>query len=160
MGLGPLIFSNQFVQTVERSKAVAIYAPLEGGSEGRYQRRLRASGYTTLHITARGLGDLSAYLLDIHGVRPPHLGKKNIGQEGAVGYRYFAPPMISQQLDQLPSHAKGLALWIIEGFVLSNQELEFLSNLPKLHPRLRVVVEMGGDREVTWCPLANLLEAA
>jgi NAD(P)H-quinone oxidoreductase subunit N len=159
MGLGPLVLSRQFVQTVEKSKAVAIYTPLEGGSEGRYQRRLRAAGYSTLHITARGLGDLSAYLLDIHGIRPPHLGKKTTGQEAAVGYRYFAPPMITQQLEQLPSHAKGLALWIIEGFVLSNQELEFLANLPKLDSRLRVVVEMGGDRTVSWKPLDTALAA-
>lgn len=158
--IGPLVFGNQFVQAVERSKAVAIYAPLEGGSEGRYHRRLRASGYNTLHITARGLGDLSAYLLGVHGIRPPHLGKKTIGQDAAVGYRYFAPPILTQQLEQLPRHSKGLALWILEGFVFSNPELEYLCNLPNLDPRIRVVVEMGGDRIVRWEPLQNMLMAA
>ena len=72
-----LTTGKPFIRDLEQYGALGVYAPLEGGYEGRYQRRLRATGYNVLHITARGLGDLSAYLTGIHGVRPPHLGKKN-----------------------------------------------------------------------------------
>ena len=78
-----LTTGKKFIRDLEKSGSLAIYAPLEGGFEGRYLRRLRNSGYKTLSISARGLGDLGAYLMDVHGVRPPHLGKKNIGQDGA-----------------------------------------------------------------------------
>jgi NAD(P)H-quinone oxidoreductase subunit N len=158
--MGLLVISNRFVQDLERSKALGLYAPLEGGFEGRYQRRLRAARYITLHITARGLGDLSMYLMGVHGIRPPHLGKKSSGQEAAVGARYFAPPMVQQQLDHLPPRSKGLVLWIIEGFVLSSQELDYLCTLAQLEPRVKVVVEMGGDRTVRWQPLKETLVAA
>jgi hypothetical protein len=47
------------IRDLEKFGALGVYAPLEGGFEGRYQRRLRAAGYVTLHITARGLGDLA-----------------------------------------------------------------------------------------------------
>lgn len=67
---------NGLIRDLEKFGALGVYVPLEGGYEGRYQRRLRAAGYTTLHITAKGLGDVAAYLTRIHGVRPPHLGKK------------------------------------------------------------------------------------
>ncbi len=65
---------KSFIRDLEKSGALGLYVPLEGGFEGRYQRRLRAAGYLTVHITARGLGDLGAYLMGVHGVRPPHLG--------------------------------------------------------------------------------------
>lgn len=65
-----------FIRDLEKWGALALYAPLEGGFEGRYRRRLRAKGYATLSLTARGLGDMAAYLTGVHGVRPPHLGKK------------------------------------------------------------------------------------
>ncbi|MEM1426857.1 MAG: NAD(P)H-quinone oxidoreductase subunit N, partial [Cyanobacteria bacterium P01_H01_bin.130] len=58
---------------LESSGALGLYAPLEGGSEGRYIRRLRAAGYTSLSLTARGLGDPASFLMGTHGVRPPHL---------------------------------------------------------------------------------------
>ena len=72
-----------------RKKAIAVRMPLEGGFEGRYERRLKAAGYEIIKLTARGLGDLSSYLTGVHGVRPPHLGKKTVGQSAAVGYVYF-----------------------------------------------------------------------
>ena len=134
--------------------------PLEGGFEGRYQRRLRAVGYKTLNLTARGLGDLAAYLTGVHGVRPPHLGKKNIGQEAAVGPVYYVPPIASYELENLPIKSKGLVLWIIEGYVLSNAEIEYLVNLTQLDPRIKVVLEMGGDRSFRWKPLEQTLAAA
>jgi NAD(P)H-quinone oxidoreductase subunit N len=149
-----------FIRDLEKSGALGVYVPLEGGFEGRYQRRLRAAGYMTLSLTARGLGDLSAYLQGIHGVRPPHLGKKNIAQEAAVGPVYYVPPIASYQLENLPAKSKGLVLWIIEGFVLSRTEVEYLANLAKQEPRLKVVLEMGGDRAFSWKPLLETVAAA
>jgi NAD(P)H-quinone oxidoreductase subunit N len=148
-----------FIRELEKAGALGVYVPLEGGAEGRYQRRLRATGYEMLHITARGLGDLSSYLLGVHGVRPPHLGKKDIGQGAAVGYRYFIPPIAKYRLEQLSPNAKGLVLWIIEGHILSRQELEFLQTLPQMEPQIKVVVEMGGDRSFTWKLLQDVLAA-
>ncbi|NJR21806.1 MAG: NAD(P)H-quinone oxidoreductase subunit N [Richelia sp. CSU_2_1] len=142
---------------LENSGSLAAYVPLEGGFEGRYLRRLRAAGYGAYTITARGLGDLAMYLMGVHGVRPPHLGKKTTGNEAAVGYTYFVPPMLGTQLDNLPPKSKGLVLWIIEGQMLSKQEIEYLTVLPTLEPRVKIVVEMGGDRAFTWKPLKDTL---
>jgi NAD(P)H-quinone oxidoreductase subunit N len=154
-----LVFGNKIVKDLERSGALAMYAPLEGGYEGRYQRRIRAAGYLSITLNARGLGDLAAYLTGVHGVRPPHLGKKDFA-EGASGPIYFVPPVIQTQLSCLPSYAKGLLIWIIDGKVLSRQELEYLVTLPKLEPRVKIVVEVGGDRECNWMPLADVLVPA
>ncbi|MDY6781803.1 MAG: NAD(P)H-quinone oxidoreductase subunit N [Cyanobacteriota bacterium] len=157
----PLLTTGKsFIRDLEQSGALATYMPLEGGFEGRYQRRLRAAGYVTLNLTARGLGDLSAYLTGFHGVRPPHLGKKNIAQDAMVGTRYYVPPIATYQLETLSPKSKGLALWIIEGMVLSRQEREYLANLPELEPRIKVVLELGGDRYFRWEPLQATLAAA
>jgi NAD(P)H-quinone oxidoreductase subunit N len=154
-----LVLGNRFVRDLEKDGALAVRIPLEGGFEGRYQRRLRAAGYESLHMSARGLGDLAAYLTDVHGVRPPHLGKKNAGQ-AAVGYRYFIPPILSYRLEQLPPRAKGLVLWLIEGHILSSQEIAFLVGLAATEPRLKIVVEMGGDRVFSWQPLSAMVAAS
>ncbi|NER80451.1 MAG: NAD(P)H-quinone oxidoreductase subunit N, partial [Leptolyngbya sp. SIO1D8] len=114
-----LITGKRFVRDLESARALAVRAPLEGGFEGRYQRRLRAAGYETMNLTVKGLGDLSAYLTDIHGVRPAHLGKKTVGQSAAVGYRQYIPPIVSYRLENLPTKAKGLVLWLIEGNILA-----------------------------------------
>ena len=151
---------NGFIRDLEKFGALGVYAPLEGGYEGRYRRRLRAAGYINLHITARGLGDVGAYLTRVHGVRPPHLGKKSTGSGASVGYVYYLPPMISSQLEQLPPKSKGLLLWIIEGQILSDQEVEYLANLPKLEPRVKVVIERGGDRYFRWTSLEKTLVAS
>ncbi|MBD6616952.1 NAD(P)H-quinone oxidoreductase [Komarekiella sp. 'clone 1'] len=151
---------NALIRDLEKFGALGVYVPLEGGYEGRYQRRLRAAGYNTLHITARGLGDVAAYLTRVHGVRPPHLGKKSTGSGAAVGAVYYAPPIINSHLEQLPPKSKGLVLWIIEGHILSNQELEFLVTLPSLEPRVKVVIERGGDRYFRWTPLEKTLLAS
>ncbi len=148
-----IAFGNQLVRDLEKSGALGFYVPLEGGFEGRYQRRLRAAGYTTIHMSAKGLGDLASYLTGVHGVRPPHLGKKEIRT-------YFVPPILDYHLENLPTHSKGLLLWLIEGHNLSNQELEFLTLLPTLNPKVRVVVERGGDRVCRWMPLKDTLMAA
>lgn len=148
---------SKLIRDLEKSGALGVYVPLEGGYEGRYRRRLRAAGYTTLQMTAKGLGDLSAYLTGVHGVRPPHLGKKSVGQGAAVGYVYYVPPIVNYNLEQLPPKSKGLVLWIIEGHILSNQEVEFLANLPSLEPRVKIVLERGGDRYFRWQPLKETL---
>lgn len=155
-----LTTGKRFIRDLEANGALGLYIPLEGGFEGRYQRRLRNAGYPSIHLSAKGLGDLSAYLMGVHGVRPPHLGKKTVGKDAAVGNVYFVPPIVGMHLEQLPPQAKGLILWLIEGYVLSEQELAYLAALPSLEPRLKVVVEMGGERSFTWRPLKTLLAAA
>jgi NAD(P)H-quinone oxidoreductase subunit N len=99
-----------------------------------------------MRISARGLGDLATYLTGVHGVRPAHLGKKDIRT-------YFIPPMLDTYLDRLHPTSKGLVLWIIDGQVLSNQELAYLAELPTIEPRVKVVIELGGDRQFSWKPL-------
>jgi NAD(P)H-quinone oxidoreductase subunit N len=160
MVMSLLTTGKGFIRALEKSGALGVYAPLEGGYEGRYQRRLRATGYTSLSLTARGLGDLGAYLTGVHGVRPAHLGKKNIGQEGAVGQVYFIPPIATYQLENLSPQSKGLVLWILEGFVLSQAELQYLIGLTQQETRLKIVLEMGGDRVFRWQALTELLQAA
>jgi len=150
---------KQLIRDLETSGALGVYVPLEGGFEGRYRRRIRAAGYVSLSITARGLGDLAMYLTGVHGVRPPHLGKKSTSAGAAVGYTYYIPPIVGYQLEQLPPKSKGLLLWVIEGHILSSQELEYLANLPSVEPRLKVVIELGGDRSFRWTPLKQALSA-
>jgi NAD(P)H-quinone oxidoreductase subunit N len=154
-----LVLGNKFVRDLEKNGALAVRIPLEGGFEGRYQRRVRAAGYESVHMSARGLGDLAAYLGDVHGVRPSHLGKKNVGQ-AAVGYRYFIPPILAYRLEHLPPKAKGLVVWLIEGHILSNQELNFLAELAAAEPRIKIVVEVGGERFFDWTPLKSVLLAS
>lgn len=154
-----LTTGNALIRDLEKFGSLGVYVPLEGGYEGRYRRRLRAAGYANLHITARGLGDVAAYLTRVHGVRPPHLGKKSTGSGAAVGEVYYLPPIISYQLEQLPPKSKGLVLWIIEGHILSDEEVEYLASLPSLEPRVKVVIERGGDRYFRWTPLEKTLVA-
>ncbi|PSP17178.1 MAG: NAD(P)H-quinone oxidoreductase [Cyanobacteria bacterium QS_8_64_29] len=156
----PLLTAGKaFLRDLEREGTLGVYTPLEGGYEGRYQRRLRAAGYHSLHLSAKSLGDLPSYLTDTHGVRPPFLGKKNIGREAAVGDIYYVPPIVQTQLDALPANSKGLLLWLIEGFILSRLEWDYLCKLPQREPRVRVVVEIGGDRAFRWVPLREQLAA-
>ncbi|MDX2229293.1 MAG: NAD(P)H-quinone oxidoreductase subunit N [Leptolyngbyaceae cyanobacterium bins.349] len=154
-----LTTGKKLIRDLETYGALAAYVPLEGGFEGRYRRRIRAAGYESLSITARGLGDVAAYLTGVHGVRPPHLGKKNTNNGAAVGYRYYVPPIVTYNLEQLPSHSKGLLLWMIEGNILSSQEIEYLTSLPQIEPRVKLVVEMGGERYFRWEPLKQAISA-
>ncbi len=151
---------GKFIRDLDKEGALALYVPLEGGFEGRYRRRLRAANYTTYSLSARGLGDLAAYLTGVHGVRPPHLGKKSSGNEGAVGNVYYVPPIINTQLEHLPPQSKGLVLWILEGHVLSSEEVDFLTRLPSLEGRVKIAIEMGGERYFRWQPLKEVLTAA
>lgn len=146
----PLITTGKpFIRDLERAGALGVYVPLEGGYEGRYQRRLRATGYESMRISARGLGDLSAYLTGVHGVRPAHVGKKEIRT-------YFIPPMLDTYLANLRPTSIGLVLWIIDGQVLSNQELAYLVELPTIDPRVKVVIELGGDSQFRWVNLSEI----
>ena len=153
-----LLAFNKFTRDLEKAGALGVRMPLEGGHEGRYRRRVRTAGYECAYMTARGLGDLSAYLLDVHGVRPPHLGKKNM-DNSATGDRYFIPPIINYRLESLLPKSKGLLLWLIEGHILSNDEVDFLVTLPTLEPRVKVVLEVGGERTFTWFPLQEIVAA-
>jgi NAD(P)H-quinone oxidoreductase subunit N len=147
----PLITTGKpFIRDLEQSGALGVYAPLEGGFEGRYQRRLRATGYESMRLNARGLGDLSAYLTGVHGVRPAHVGKKEIRT-------YFIPPMLDTYLANIPPTAKGLVLWLVDGHVLSRQELAYLAEFSTIDPRVKVVIELGGDRQFRWVKLGDLV---
>ncbi|MEN9214562.1 MAG: NAD(P)H-quinone oxidoreductase subunit N [Gloeomargarita sp. DG02_1_bins_92] len=151
-----VVVGNGFEQDLAKYGALAVWVPPEGGHEGRYQRRLKGAGYRTLHLTARGMGDLEAFLTRFHGVRPPHLGKALV-QTAAVGDVYYFPPLLDNALAALPPQAKGLALWLIEGKVLSRQELQYLSLVPTLNPRCKVVVEVASGREFRWQSLQSYL---
>lgn len=144
-----LIAGNGIVTDLEKAGALAIYVPPEGGYEGRYLRRIRNCGYDTILMSARGLGDISSYLTQVHGVRPSHLGKTDIRT-------YFLPPLVQNRLASLPAQAKGLALWMIEGKYLCRQELETLAQICRVQPRVKVVIEVGSDREVKWLPLTEM----
>lgn len=152
-----LTTGKPFIKDLESNGAIAVRMPLEGGFEGRYERRLKATGYETMNLTARGLGDVSSYLTAVHGVRPAHLGKKSMGSGAAVGYTYFIPPLLTYRLETMSPKAKGMVLWLIEGHILSRQEISYLVSLPAIEPRVKVVLEVGGDRCFSWEPLANLI---
>jgi NAD(P)H-quinone oxidoreductase subunit N len=66
---------------------------------------------------------------------------------------------VGYQLENLPPKSKGLVLWMIEGSILSRQEVEYLTTLPQQEPRVKVVVEIGGDRFFSWTPLKDTLPA-
>ena len=151
----PLLLSGKgFRRELEASGCMAIHVPLEGGTETRLLRRLRAAGYRTQIASARGLGDPEVFLMQLHGIRPPHLGHQSIGRNGALGEVQQVIPQLSELLiDNLP-----IVLWLLEGQVLSRSELLGLSDLCKREPRLKIVVEMGGARSLKWQPMHKLLE--
>ena len=105
--------------------------------------------------SARGLGDPEAYLLQTHGVRPPHLGHQSVGRGAAVGEVQRVMP----QLGALLEGTAPILLWLLEGQVLSSAELASLVNLAQREPRLKLVVEMGGARALRWQPLQQLIAA-
>jgi len=153
----PLLLTGRgFRQELERAGALALYAPLEGGAETRLLRRMRAAGYRAQIASARGLGDPEAFLLQSHGVRPPHLGHQSVGRGAAVGEVQMATP----QLGHLFDGTAPVLLWLLEGQVLSQAELESLLALTRREPRLRIVVELGGSRALRWLPLETVLARA
>jgi NAD(P)H-quinone oxidoreductase subunit N len=150
----PLLLTGRgFRQDLERAGALAIFAPLEGGAETRLLRRLRAAGYQAHMTSARGLGDPEAFLFELHGVRPPHLGHQSVGRGAAVGEVQRVMPLLGPQFA-----GKGpVLLWLLEGQVLSSAELAAVCALCRREPRLKVVVEMGGARSLRWQPLEQLV---
>uniref|UniRef100_A0A0F7GZF7 NADH dehydrogenase-like complex N n=1 Tax=Francoa sonchifolia TaxID=23250 RepID=A0A0F7GZF7_9ROSI len=140
---------GQWLSDVEEHKALAIYAPHEGGYEGHYLSRLKYKGYYFLDLSARGLGDPETTLTQIHPVCPAHLGKQPIA-------RWYFPPEVDYRLEALPPNAKGLVVWIIEAKVLSKAELQFLALLPTLRPKVRVIAECGTWRKFMWKPLKEI----
>ncbi len=148
-----LLTGKKFRDELESSGCLAINTPLEGGAETRLLRRLKAAGYRTQILSARGLGDPEAFLLKLHGVRPPHLGHQSVGRNGAVGEVQEVIP----QLNELISNKKSVILWLIEGQVLSRSELLSLCELCDREPRLKIVVEMGGSRSIKWKPMRTFL---
>ena len=143
----PLLISGKgFRYELESAGCIAIKVPLEGGYETRLLRRLRAAGYQTHLTSARGLGDPEVFLMQLHGIRPPHLGHQSVARNGALGEVQQVIP----QLGHLMAGNKPIALWLIEGQVLSRSELLELSDLCKREPRLKIVVEMGGARSLQW----------
>lgn len=152
----PLLLSGRgFKQDLERCGALALFAPLEGGAETRLLRRLRAAGYQAQITSARGLGDPEAFLFQLHGVRPPHLGHQSVGRGAAVGEVQRVMP----QLGALLEGSAPILLWLLEGQVLSSAELASLVALTRREPRFRLVVEMGGSRALRWQPLEHLVTA-
>lgn len=148
----PLIATDKIVKDLEKAGGLAMRVPPEGGYEGRHQLRLKNAGYEILFISARGLGDINSYLTEVHGVRPSHLGKTQIRT-------YFIPPAIQFRLNALPAKSKGLVVWMIEGKYLSKEELKTLSQIPDRDPRVKIVIEVGSDREVTWQALKEAVAA-
>ncbi len=151
----PLLLSGRvFRRDLEAAGCLAITVPLEGGAETRLLRRLRAAGYKTHLTTARGLGDPEVFLLQLHGIRPPHLGHQCVGRNGAVGEVQQVMP----QLGELLLGNAPLVIWLIEGQVLSQSELLALDDLCKREPRLKVVIEIGGSRSLHWQPIRQLIQ--
>ncbi len=151
----PLLLSGKkFRHQLETFGCLGIYVPLEGGAETRLLRRLRANGYRTQIISARGLGDPEVFLMQLHGIRPPHLGHQSVGRNGALGEVQQVIP----QLNELLLGNQSVVLWLIEGQVLSNSELLALENLCKREPRLKIVVELGGARSLRWQPIHELIK--
>jgi len=150
----PLLLSGKkFRHELETHGCMAIHVPLEGGAETRLLRRLRAAGYRTQMFSARGLGDPEIFLVNLHGIRPPHLGHQNVGRNAAIGEVQQVIPQLSELLDKSP-----LALWLIEGQVLSPSELCALCDLCQREPRLKIIVEMGGSRKLQWQSMRSLLQ--
>lgn len=152
----PLLLTGRaFREELERYGALALYAPLEGGAETRLLRRLRAAGYRTHLTSARGLGDPEAFLFQLHGVRPPHLGHQSVGRGAAVGEVQRVMPLLGADLEgEAP-----ILLWLLEGQVLSSAELASLLAITRREPRFKLVVELGGARELRWQPLETCLAA-
>lgn len=155
-----IVSGRSFIKALEAQGALAVYTPLEGGSEGRYLRRVRAAGYRAVSLTARGLGDPAMYLTGVHGIRPPHLGKKTVGNEACVGDVEYILPLLNYRVGELKPKEKGVVIWLIEGVILSSQELNYLIKLTQQDKRIKIVVEMGGARAFSWKPLHAAIAAA
>ena len=151
----PILLSGQkFDQDLNNYGSLAVLAPLEGGFETRLLRRMRSKGYKTLIISARGLGDPEVFLFKLHGIRPPHLGHQDIGRNGALGE---VQQVIPQAAEIFNDKNQKKLIWILEGQVLSQSELERLLEISKSEESLYIAIEMGGSRKLTWKPLKTYI---
>mgnify|MGYP001321248834 CR=1 FL=1 len=151
----PLILTGKkFHNDLINQRCIAIFTPLEGGYETRLLRRMRAKGFKTFITSARGLGDPEIFLLKLHGIRPPHLGHQNIGRNGALGEVQQVIPQASELFNE---NDKDKLLWLLEGQVLSQSELESLIKITDSDNTLKIVVEMGGARKLRWESLKDYL---
>ena len=89
----------------------------------------------------------------LHGIRPPHLGHQNVGRNGALGEVQQVIP----QLNELLLEGKSLVLWLLEGQVLTQSELETLIKICNTDNKLKIVVEMGGSIKLEWKPLNDYI---
>ena len=152
----PLLLSGkQFDNDLSKYGSLAIFAPLEGGYETRLLRRMRSKGFKTLITSARGLGDPEVFLFKLHGIRPPHLGHQNIGRNGALGE---VQQVIPQAAELFEEKDKKKLLWILEGQVLSQSELESLLRISQADNTLNLAIEMGGSRKLQWRPLKDYIK--
>ena len=152
----PLLLSGQkFYDDLSRYGALAIFSPLEGGYETRLLRRMRARGFKTFITSARGLGDPEVFLFKLHGVRAPHLGHQNIGRNGALGE---VQQVIPQAAELFNENDKKKLLWLLEGQVLSQSELERLIQISQENAELKIVIEMGGSRKLKWESLQSYIK--
>ena len=149
-----LLTGEKFHTDLHRHKCLAIFSPLEGGYETRLLRRMRAKGFKTYITSARGLGDPEVFLLKLHGIRPPHLGHQSIGRNGALGEVQQVIPQASELFNESD---KNKLLWLLEGQVLSQSELESLMKICTEQNKLKIVVEMGGSRKLKWQSLDNYI---
>ena len=154
----PLLLSGQkFYDDLFKHGSLAIFAPLEGGYETRLLRRMRARGFKTYITSARGLGDPEVFLFNLHGVRAPHLGHQNIGRNGALGE---VQQVIPQAAELFNENDKKKLLWLLEGQVLSQSELERLIQISQENEEFKIVIEMGGSRKLKWESLQSYIKNA
>ena len=154
----PLLLSGQkFYNDLFEHGSLAVFAPLEGGYETRLLRRMRARGFKTYITSARGLGDPEVFLFNLHGVRAPHLGHQNIGRNGALGE---VQQVIPQAAELFNENDKKKLLWLLEGQVLSQSELERLIQISQENKELKIAIEMGGSRILKWESLQQYIKNA
>ena len=60
-------------------------------------------------------------------------------------------------LNELLSKNKPLAVWLIEGQVLSRSELLALCDLCEKEQRLKIIVEVGGSTKLHWESMRTFL---
>ena len=65
--------------------------------------------------------------------------------------------MIPQASELFNENDKNKLLWLLEGQVLSQTELESLIEICTNDNQLTIVVEMGGSRKLEWKPLSNYI---
>ena len=93
-------------------------------------------------------------MLKLHGIRPPHLGHQSVGRNGALGEVQQVIPMAAELFNE---NDKNKLLWLLEGQVLSQSELESLIEICTKDNKLTIVVEMGGARKLEWKPLNDYI---